>query len=95
MAVARASVGVGVLVRLARRDSTTKPYGVTTALEKARFCRMTKRSPTQCAVILDVCRTLGLTDVQCLRAGRELLPRIVSMLVQMVRRSGGSGTGTR
>ena len=65
--------------------------------EKARFYRIAQRSGTECAAILDVCRRLGLVSEERYAAGRELLLRIVSMLVKLGRsaRSGtGRGTGT-
>jgi four helix bundle protein len=54
--------------------------------EKARFYRMAKRSATECAGILDVCQRLQLIDEQYQTKGRELLIRIVSMLIKMIRR---------
>jgi len=54
--------------------------------EKARFYRMAKRSATECAGILDVCGRLRLIDEQRQAKGRELLIRIVAMLVKMARR---------
>ena len=54
--------------------------------EKARFYRMAKRSATECAGILDVCERLRLIDEQRQTKGRELLIRVVSMLIKMVRR---------
>jgi four helix bundle protein len=54
--------------------------------EKARFYRMAKRSATECAGILDVCQRLQLIDEQHHTRGRELLIRIVSMLIKMARR---------
>ncbi|MFA5206056.1 MAG: four helix bundle protein [Lentisphaeria bacterium] len=62
--------------------------------EKARFYRMAKRSATECAAVLDVCRRLDLANGKQLDAGRNLLLRIVSMLIQLIRRmAGSSGTG--
>ena len=55
--------------------------------EKARFYRMAKRSATECAAILDVGRRLGILPTEPYDAGRELLLRIVSMLIAMARRS--------
>jgi len=55
--------------------------------EKARFYRMAKRSATECAAVLDVCRRLALADVNRLDAGRELLLRIASMLIPLIRRA--------
>lgn len=54
--------------------------------EKARFYRMAKRSATECAGILDVCRRLQLLEEERHTKGRELLIRIVSMLVKMAQK---------
>ena len=54
--------------------------------EKIRFYRMAKISATECAGILDVCQRLQLLDEQHHTKGRELLIRIVSMLIKMARR---------
>ena len=53
--------------------------------EKARFYRMAKRSATECASILDVCKRLKLLDENEYSRGRELLLRIVAMLTKMAR----------
>ena len=60
---------------------------------------MAKRSATECAAVLHVVQRLGLADAvryEAVRyeAGRELLLRVVAMLVQMVRKLGESGTGS-
>jgi four helix bundle protein len=62
--------------------------------EKARFYRIAKRSATESAAILDVCRRLKLIHEASYDSGRDLLLRIVSMLIGMIRREAGSGTGT-
>jgi four helix bundle protein len=62
--------------------------------DKARFYRIAKRSATESAAILHVCERLALVDPDRYQAGRELLLRLVAMLVQMVRRIAGSGTGS-
>lgn len=54
--------------------------------EKVRFYRMAKRSATECAGILDVCQKLQLLDEQKYIQGRELIVRIVSILVKMAQR---------
>ncbi len=54
--------------------------------EKIRFYRMAKRSATECAGILDVGQRLQLLDEQHHTKARELLIRIVSMLIKMARR---------
>ena len=102
--------GRGYLADQLQRASTSIPLNVAegagefSPAEKARFYRIARRSATECAAILDVCRKLGLADEECHGVGRELLVRVVSMLVRMSRRSGvgnvsgtgaGTGTGTR
>jgi four helix bundle protein len=62
--------------------------------DKARFYRMARRSATESAAILHVCQRLKLVDESRHTAARGLLLRIVSMLVQMVRRLGKAGTAS-
>jgi len=52
--------------------------------DKARFYRMARRSATECAATLDVCKTLQLITAERFAAGRGLLLRIVAMLTAMV-----------
>jgi len=54
--------------------------------EKARFYRMAKRSATECAGVLDVCRRLHLMEEKRYIKGRELLIGIVSMLIKMAQK---------
>ena len=54
--------------------------------EKARFYRMAKRSATECSSILDILQHLQLIEKQLFSSGRELLTRIVAMLIKMVQR---------
>lgn len=54
--------------------------------EKARFYRMAKRSATECAGILEVCKRLHLIEEERYTKGRELLIGIVSMLVKMAQK---------
>ncbi len=67
--------------------------------EKARFYRMAMRSGTECAAVLDIARQIGEADSKRLEEGREMLLRIVSMLVKLVKSvreaegTGGKGTG--
>jgi four helix bundle protein len=67
--------------------------------DKCRFYRMAKRSATECAAVLDICRCLKLADERGLFTGRVLLLRIVSMLVRLIHSISGTdtdrGTGTR
>jgi len=55
-------------------------------IEKARFYRMSLRSATECAALLDACRRLKLGGDEHAESGRALLVRIVSMLTIMVRK---------
>ena len=57
---------------------------------------MALRSATESAGLFAIFRKLELADDVVLRAGRELLFRVVSMLTRMVNklRAGESGTGT-
>ena len=43
-----------------------------------------KRSATECAAILDISQKLGLIETEKLNAARDLLFRIVSMLIKLV-----------
>ena len=52
--------------------------------EKCRFYRMAKRSATECASIFDICYRLKLIEEEQYRKGRELLTRIVAMLIKMI-----------
>jgi four helix bundle protein len=54
--------------------------------EKSRFYRMAKRSATECAGILDVCLHLRIGDENLYSNGRELLVRIVSMLIKLAQK---------
>ncbi len=51
--------------------------------EKIRFYRMARRSATECAGILDVCLCLKLIEEERYKKGRDLLMRIVAMLIKM------------
>lgn len=54
--------------------------------EKIRFYRIARRSGTECAGILDVCRSLQLIDEVSYKTGKNLLIRIVSMLTKMTKK---------
>ena len=58
--------------------------------DKARFYRVARRSATECAAILDVCRRLCLISPEHTTAGRELLVQVVAMLTAMARRRTGT-----
>jgi four helix bundle protein len=53
--------------------------------EKVRFYRMAKRSGTECAGIFDICHNLKLIEETQYSTARDLLIRIVSMLIRMAR----------
>jgi four helix bundle protein len=57
--------------------------------EKARFYRMSRRSATESAAVLDVCSNLRLLPQEAYTTGRDLLLQIVSMLVRMITNLGG------
>ncbi len=56
--------------------------------EKIRFYRMARRSATECAGILDVCRCLQIIGELNYSKARGLLIRIVAMLTKMARQAG-------
>jgi four helix bundle protein len=58
--------------------------------EKVRFYRIAKRSATECAGIIDICHHLNLLENVAYQKCRELLLRIVSMLVKMAQISSSS-----
>ena len=82
------------------RAATSVPLNIAegagefSASEKARFYRMAKRSATEAAATLHVCPRLGLIDDARYKVARELLLRVVPMLVALVRRHGESGSGS-
>ena len=53
--------------------------------EKARFYRIARRSATECAAVLDVAVRLEIVTASRCEPARELLIRIVSMLINMAR----------
>jgi four helix bundle protein len=62
--------------------------GEFSAADKQRFYRMARRSATETAAILDVLRRRGHAPDALLHPARELLLRIVSMLVRMAKLAG-------
>jgi four helix bundle protein len=56
--------------------------------EKVRFYRIAKRSATECVAILNICLKLNLIDSEKYLLARELILRLVSMLIKMAKRSG-------
>jgi four helix bundle protein len=62
--------------------------------DKSRFYRMARRSATECAAVLDVCRCLKLIDLEKIESGYSLLERIIAMLTKLAQAVSGTGTGT-
>jgi four helix bundle protein len=85
--------GRGYLAEQLHRAATSVPLNIAegagefAADEKARFYRMAKRSATECAAIFDVCKRLKVIEEPTYSAGRELLLRIVAMLIKMAQRT--------
>jgi four helix bundle protein len=82
--------GHGDLADQLRRASTSialnlaEGAGEYAPLEKARFYRMSKRSASECAALVDIYRRMGLIDDATAKTARASLLRIVSMLVRLV-----------
>ena len=55
--------------------------------EKCRFYRMARRSATECAGIIEVCKRLRLIEDGLFEKMRSLLIRIVAMLTKMAQKS--------
>src|SRR5262245_37041845 len=55
--------------------------------EKCRFYRIARRSATEAAAILHICARRGLGPQDRIDTARELLVRVVSMLVRMTKSS--------
>ncbi len=53
--------------------------------EKSRFYRIAKRSATECSSIIDICNRLKLINESYYSSARNILYRIVSMLIKMVK----------
>ena len=96
--------GHGDLADQLRRASTSivcnlaEGAGEYAPLEKARFYRLSKRSATECAALIEIYRRLGLATPDAADKARAMLLRIVSMMVRLVvatesgdRRSGTGG----
>ena len=92
--------GRGYIADQLRRAATSIPLDIAEGVgefssrEKARFYRMAKRSSTECAAIIDVCRELEVLELSLFEAGRQLLLRIVAMLIKLARRLSGTDSGT-
>ena len=92
--------GRAYLVDQLRRAATSVPLNIAEGAgefstgDKARFYRLARRSETEFAATLDVCRATKLADPGLVSTGRELLLRIVAMLTAMVLRLNDPGSGS-
>jgi four helix bundle protein len=81
--------GRAYLVDQLQRASSSIPLNIAEGAgeyarnEKVRFYRIAKRSATECASILDICFQLHLINEQHFAKARELLIRIVAMLIKL------------
>lgn len=75
--IGRASLSIGLNI--------AEGAGEFSPAEKARFYRMAKRSATECAAILEICRELMLIEDNLLTEGREMLIKIVSMMIKLIK----------
>jgi four helix bundle protein len=66
--------------------NTAEGAGEANPKEKARFYRMGQRSATECAALLDAFRVLHLAEDNAATAGRDVLLKIVSMLIALGKR---------
>ena len=94
--------GRGYLADQLQRAATSVPLDIAEGAgefvpaEKARFYPMARRSATESAAALDVCRRLGLVEDERYLTGRDLLLEVVAMLVRMIRNLGEErGQGQR
>ena len=51
--------------------------------DKRRYYVTSRGSATECAALLDVCLRIGLVDESTHRTGKEMLVRIMSMLIKL------------
>ena len=69
--------------------------GKLSKLDKRRYYMTARGSATESAALLDVCYRLKLLDEKELNAGKDLVVRIVSMLVKLARSCEDSGDSMR
>lgn len=83
--------GVGYLADQLNRAALSIPLNIAegageySPADKARFYRIAKRSATECSAVLDVCRELSLVESNFITEGRELLHKVVSMLIKLIK----------
>ena len=67
--------------------NTAEGAGEFSPAEEARFYRLARRSATECAAALDICRAIRVGDKPDLELGDDMLRRIVSMLTKLILRT--------
>ncbi len=86
--------GRGYLRDQLRRAANSMPLNIAEGAgeflpaEKARFYRIAKRSATECAGQILVCRRLELSDAPRVDEALDIVQRVIAMLVTLVRRCG-------
>ncbi len=83
--------GTGAITNQLRRAELSIPlniaegYARRTAKERNRFYEIARGSAHECAAILDASVAAGVLDEETIRGGKNLLHRLVSMLVGLSR----------
>ena len=88
---ARVPRGNCALADQLKRAALSIPLNIAEAADKmtdhdsSRSFVIARGSAMECAAVLDACLTLGIGSPEQVRAGKELLTPIVSMLTKMIR----------
>ena len=88
--VARVPKGHGDLIDQLRRATLSIPLNIAEGSGKfsrdsVRFYAIARGSALECAAVFDALAAMGVFEEEDLRAARELLERIVSMLTGLIR----------
>lgn len=92
--------GRDYLVDQLQRAATSVPLNIAEGAaefsrrEKARLYRIARRSASECAAILDICKRLQLVDVHAIGEAQDLLHRVISMLTQLTKSDTETDTET-
>ena len=83
--------GRGYIADQLRRAALSIPLNVAEGYsefshaEKARFYRISRRSATEAAACLDVCRRLNLVPVELIEEGEEILISVLKLITGLIR----------